>query len=298
MPLIAAIYFWMEELLPKINDFQKRTGLHKVLPEKFEDYDYYDQMFMEEYLCNNTRVFIKEYKYVDVIGFEPYNYVFLFDWKCQMMPWANNRIRLNYYIGLHDHNMKGVFYNESVHNYQSFDKYYGGVQAPNLFDNVTEKPVEIIDYFSLRKEISYFSAIYCKYSEELKGLNNLLFIFTTEKFQNKTEYNNWNFTTPTLWDEFWFDPTTQRIYKSPTFHIGTEELEESGIRTRSAKYTYKNGKVHKKFLGIATETSDKIEVYLNYDSPLSVDADGQTKIKLSFNTSDVKIPIDFNYVQT
>ena len=60
---------------------------------------------MQEYLCNNTRIFLKEYKYVDVIGnwssalnqTKPYNYVYLYDWMigtsedCQMMPWANNR---------------------------------------------------------------------------------------------------------------------------------------------------------------------------------------------------------------
>lgn len=208
MPLVAAIYFWMDELLPKINAFQNRTGLHKPLPAKFDDYDYHDQMFMQDYLCNNTRVFIKEYKYVDVIGYTPYNYVYLYDWDCQMMPWANNRIRLNYFIGLHKHSMKGVFYNESVHNYTGFDKTFGLVDSPSLFDNITEQPVEFVETFTLRKEISYFSAIYCKYSEEFQGLNNLLFIFTTEKFANKTVYNNWNFTTPTLWDEFWFDKET------------------------------------------------------------------------------------------
>ena len=121
MPLVATIYFWMDELIPKMEEFQNRTGLYKPLPPKFEDYDYNDKMFMQEYLCNNTRIFLKEYKYVDVIGTKPYNYVYLYDWDCQMMPWANNRIRLNYFIGLHKHRMQGVFFNESAHNYTSFD---------------------------------------------------------------------------------------------------------------------------------------------------------------------------------
>jgi len=46
------------------------------------------------------------------------------------------------------------------------------------------------------------------------------------------------------------------------------------------------------------ETEDVVEVFLKYDPPLSVDADGQVKIKNTFNTSNVNIPIDFNYVQT
>ena len=118
------------------------------------------------------------------------------------------------------------------------------------------------------------------------------------KIKSKTEYNNWNFTTPTLWDEFWFDKATQRIYKSPKFHIGTQQLEESGVWTLSTKYTYKDAKVHHKVLGIPMDTEDIVEVFLKYDPPLSTDADGQVKIKTTFNNSDVNIPIDFNYVQT
>ena len=46
------------------------------------------------------------------------------------------------------------------------------------------------------------------------------------------------------------------------------------------------------------DTEDIVEVFLKYDPPLSTDADGQVKIKTTFNNSDVNIPIDFNYVQT
>lgn len=56
--------------------------------------------------------------------------------------------------------------------------------------------------------------------------------------------------------------------------------------------------MHHKILGFPIDTEDIVEVFLKYDPPLSTDADGQVKIKTTFNTSDVNIPIDFNYVQT
>ena len=60
-----------------------------------------------------------------------------------------------------------------------------------------------------------------QYHDDLKGMETLGVLFASDLSQDREAYNGWNFSTPSLFDEFWFDAQDNSIlYRSERFRIG------------------------------------------------------------------------------
>ena len=119
---VATTYFFMDSIISQMQNYQKRkvgsplVWQHNRLPDQFDEFTYNDKMWMQSYLCNHTSMYYKEkedYSYVS----DQDNYwrdrVWKFD--CQMQTWANNRIRLNFFMGVGGRRSLGKEIDSRVH---------------------------------------------------------------------------------------------------------------------------------------------------------------------------------------
>lgn len=112
--MLAAVYFWMDELMPVVQQFQTDTSgnpmfmqLDRTIPLQYEDFTEQEEEYIKQFLCNNTRMYYHESLYKDYIGTVPYTLDFNYDWNCDIMPWATDKIRIYYRAGLLNERVMG-----------------------------------------------------------------------------------------------------------------------------------------------------------------------------------------------
>lgn len=77
------------------------------------------------------------------------------------------------------------------------------------------------------------------FHDDLKGMNTLGILFSCDKFYNETYYNRWNFSTPVLWDDFWFNAQDNSIlHRTERFIVGKQSIEVAPIRLQPVIETY------------------------------------------------------------
>jgi hypothetical protein len=113
----------------------------------------------------------------DVIGITPYTIESYFRFSCKAMPWANNRIRVQYY-GAVGQRMWGRTWNSSQVG-DDFDKDLDWDKA-----GTEDKPGEIKSYNSTEtfwiKRVSFYkNGCNFKIGPVFNGMNTMFIIFTT-----------------------------------------------------------------------------------------------------------------------
>ena len=73
--------------------------------------NWHDKRFIEEYLCNRTKMYYRQKNYFDAIGTEPYTEIYTFYFKCELLDIANDKIRIHYWLPINDENYKADFVN-------------------------------------------------------------------------------------------------------------------------------------------------------------------------------------------
>ena len=71
-----------------------------------------EKEYVQEFICNNTRMVYREKKLYDHIGKEAYSVNTFFNWECKVLPWSDGKIRAIYNIGLKNKTI-GQVYNSS-----------------------------------------------------------------------------------------------------------------------------------------------------------------------------------------
>lgn len=74
--------------------------LERTIPLNYEEFNPTEEEYVKQFLCNNTRLYYHQSTYLDYIGTVPYKLSYNYDWKCDIMPWASDKIRLYYRAGL------------------------------------------------------------------------------------------------------------------------------------------------------------------------------------------------------
>lgn len=67
-----------------------------ILPEgtNFDELSHEDRKFIEEYFCNRTTMYYYQRDRYDAIGMEAYEDQYFFHFRCQLLPFANDKIRI------------------------------------------------------------------------------------------------------------------------------------------------------------------------------------------------------------
>ena len=74
--------------------------LSRDIPSAYEELVPEEEEYVKQFLCNNTRFYYHQSTFLDYIGTVPYKLSYNYDWNCDIMPWASDKIRVFYRAGL------------------------------------------------------------------------------------------------------------------------------------------------------------------------------------------------------
>ena len=78
-----------------------------------DNWDWADHEYAQQYMCNNTKAYVQISKLLNAVGIETYTERSTFRFKCQLLPWANDKIRVFYKINETYGATEGEFSNDS-----------------------------------------------------------------------------------------------------------------------------------------------------------------------------------------
>jgi hypothetical protein len=111
-------------------------------------------------------------------------------------------------------------------------------------------------------------------------------------------YDNWTFSTPALWDEFWFSDLNSILYWSETFVVGESAVELAQIQCVPELNVYRDQIVEKSLFGIPLKTKNKIEEKLLYSRALNMNINMRIPVATTtFNSSNVHIPFKLDFTE-
>ena len=103
LPLHAANWWYVDKVFHHIQgeqiknrddtDDTKKFREYPNIPLTWDELTWHDKRFVEEYLCNRTRVFYRQKIYYDRVEGDNYNEVYEFDLECELLNVANDKIR-------------------------------------------------------------------------------------------------------------------------------------------------------------------------------------------------------------
>jgi hypothetical protein len=91
MRFVAAVYFYINELFPKVDP---------SFPKELVDFSAEQKEKLYKFLCGNVRMFVHDEFLNDTVGIQAYTTETYFDFKCRVMPWTNDKIRINFLTGV------------------------------------------------------------------------------------------------------------------------------------------------------------------------------------------------------
>ena len=295
IPLHSANWFYFEEVVQHIRNQQLRRNSetekdqagqlreYRLLPEgiPFDELAYDDRKFIEEYFCNRTKMYYFQRNRYDAIGMEAYENQFFFHFRCSLLPFANDKIRIYFQMPVNDENYRAEFKNSL------------GRPEPK-----SENASTTIYY---KRSSEFRAEIVCEFDPDLTGLSSFYALFHSAEGKNETKYNNWNFTTPTLWDSveegFWFATNTTKLVKTQTYVIGKQQPMNSIIRLLPETFNLKQQNVTRRFLIFPMVTKDIVSQQILWAPTQISDDDHLTGLRPEYNRSVIQSNIDFDFTE-
>lgn len=161
-----------------------------------------------------------------------------FPFNCELLPIANDKIRIHYWVPTNDPGYKAKFFNT-----------LGRLKPKNESD---------LTRVFFKRSSEFRAEVNCEFNSDLHGLRSWYALFHTKDSKNLTKFNSWNFTKSLYWDSvdqgFWFDSNSTLLVYSITYTIGEEQLDNSIVRLLPETLNLKNKNVTSTFLGITTES--------------------------------------------
>ena len=328
MPLIACFYLQVGELFEKLQEEEPK----KIAISKYKDVDMsniwanynqdkgtdrlnlsklWDTMtpdqfnYVNNFICGNTRMSYEESALWDIIGISPFNIKAYFRFTCRSMPWANNKIRTQYYAGVgqrfygqtwndstipEEVKNKGDYYKEDNWSENPIVK---KVDGTNLNLNITK-----IEEISLKRVSFYKNGFKFEHNPVLYGMEGMFILFWTKDWDNSTKYNNWNFESGPQFDEFWFDEQgTQFLFHSSNYMINKHDIATARVRTTPEIEIRIDQKPKMVILGITITFENQELYYLIYDTVLNRNQDARVPLSPTFNSSDIYSPMQTEFIQ-
>lgn len=204
-----------------------------------------------------------------------------FKFKCELLPIVNDKIRIHYWVPVHDKDYKAEFFNSL------------GRKTPASAQNLTN--------IFFKRSSEFRAEISCEFDSDLTGLRSWYALFHTKDAFNLTKFNNWNFTKSLYWDSvdegFWFDSNTTILVYSLTYTIGQQQLENSMLRLQPEKINLKEQNVTASFAGIPTSAQDIVSSKVLWRKTQNIDDDHFTGVRTKFNRSLIQSNIDFDFTE-
>jgi hypothetical protein len=173
----------------------------------------------------------KEQDFFDAVGYGVWAEVTTFDFKCQSTLFANDKIRVCYYLPMEPGAAVANFYNT---NPSDAAKSGGKLKIEDH-----EK-----DQMRFVRSNTFRQQVITSFDPEMHGLNTFAVLFHSREAKNITLYNGWNFTRTYEWDSltpdsFWYSPNTIMLFETEKFKIGSQASENVVLDLQPEKYIHK-----------------------------------------------------------
>ena len=120
--------------------------------------------------------------------------------------WANDKVRVHYWVPINDPEYEA-----------EYEHSLGGPK---------EEAVHKLNEVFFKRTSDFKASIECDFDEDLYGLRNFYVLFHTREGKDQSLYNNWNFSTPLIWDSidggFWYSQNTTILVFVATYTVGKE----------------------------------------------------------------------------
>lgn len=148
--------------------------------------------------------FVENY-FFDAIGEETYTETLKFPFRCNIVRFNNDKVRLLFMVPVNDANYAAEFSNDSPSR--------SGRQNLSLEERRQVTLLTTVDYRATIKIVP-------EPDTYMKGLRSFVYLFTSfERTTHPNKYNNWNFTNAQMWDSidhenFFFSNETSIVFNT------------------------------------------------------------------------------------
>ena len=285
----------MDEVIDRMQTYQKKQKKNPevrqidTLPDSFDDFTYDDKMWMESYLCKHTKMYYKEEEYFDYVAQDMENYWLNRYWRfdCQMQLWANNRIRLNFLMGVGGRRSIGKLVDSRVHQKTTPPDIEAILSNPDLPD------VETVTFARSSTAINQINIVFDE--DEFDGLKSQYALYQTN--QGPEAFSNYNFSTPKLWDDIWFDENSTYLAKSEEFILGKTSIETARIPISPEKITKKRYTPNAFILGIPYHFVDYVKENMDLFKVQESNIDNRIPLANKYNSTTQTILFRFDFTE-
>ena len=231
-------------------------------------------------------MYYKEEEYFDYVA-DIENYWLNRYWKfdCQMQTWANNRIRLNFLMGVGGRRAIGKLVDSRI--FLRSDDVEAIIVNPDLPD------VENVTFARSSTAINQIDIVFNE--KEFDGLKSQFALYKTN--EGPTAFNNFNFSTPELWDDIWFGENSTYLAKSEEFILGKTSIDTSRIPISPQKVTKKRYIPDAWFLGIPIHYRDWVEEKMDMYKVQESNIDNRIPLANKYNSTTQTILFRFDFTE-
>lgn len=135
-----------------------------------------------------------------------------FDFKCQITQFANDKIRVCYYLPMEP--------GAAIANFENTNPADAEKSGGKLSMEENEK-----DQMRFVRSNTFRQQVITSFHPEMNGLHTFAVLLHSREAKNLTLYNGWNFTRTYEWDSltdesFWYSPNTIMIFETEKIRIG------------------------------------------------------------------------------
>lgn len=205
------------------------------------------------------------------------------------MPFANNKIRISYYIPLKEGEAVSEFRNTNPEEAAKF----GGEL------NQTEEEALLV-HFNRRN--NYRQVLVSELGEELKGLKSYNYLFHTKDINNFTKFNNWNFSSSLHWDSedhpsFWYDQNTTILFMTENYKVGEEQIKSFNLNLLPEKIVKIDHLVKTQVLGIPVDFENDEHREVLWKEATDINEDYLIDLRPEFKSSKTSVQLSFDFTE-
>ena len=185
------------------------------------------------------------------------------------MKFADNRIRVHYFM-----DNKSPIYGSFVNSSSDY--------VPKEADNRTT-------LITIKQSSQFRQQLKIDLGDVFVGLRSYSVFFHSKETEDLEKYNNWNFSTSQLWDEFWFSADNLMLFRTELYVIGSSEADTITIRMYPSVEIHKNQN--------SSSGGDLIKTHISFKKNLNINQDGRVPMRPGTNSSTINVMIDYDFTE-
>jgi hypothetical protein len=144
--------------------------------------------------------------------------------------------------------------------------------------------------------------VFQTFDKELEGLKTYTALFHTKAGKDFEKWNNWNFTSPGIWDgdkdaNFWYSPNTTMLYLTVPYILGQQSVQKIDLPLQPESITKVDQIVKSKILGVPIVFGDEQIDQVLWGPTLNMNSDYLVPLQGVYNGTTITTQLNMNFVE-